>query len=58
MVVLPAPFGPIRPWMDPRFTLSDTPATATNPRNSFTASRVSRMRSSGMSFAGERSGNP
>ena len=52
MVVLPAPFGPIRPWIEPRFTFSDTPFTATNPRNSLATSRVSRMRSSGIGRSG------
>src|ERR1700674_217106 len=30
-VVLPAPFGPIRPWIDPCSTSSDTPSTARTP---------------------------
>src|SRR5260370_19833189 len=30
-VVLPAPFGPIRPWIDPLSTSSDTPSTARTP---------------------------
>src|SRR5713226_1613051 len=30
-VVLPAPFGPIRPWIDPFSTSSDTPSTARTP---------------------------
>src|SRR3981081_1536830 len=30
-VVLPAPFGPIRPWMAPFSTSSDTPSTARTP---------------------------
>src|SRR3954454_17777960 len=42
-VVLPAPFGPIRPWMLPRRTFRETPFTATNPRNSFVSPSVSRM---------------
>src|SRR5487761_840043 len=30
-VVLPAPLGPISPWMDPCSTSSDTPSTACTP---------------------------
>src|SRR5438094_2851660 len=30
-VVLPAPLGPIRPWIDPCSTSSDTPSTAWTP---------------------------
>src|SRR5882672_11883964 len=30
-VVLPAPLGPIRPWVDPPSTSSDTPSTARTP---------------------------
>src|SRR3979490_1767357 len=30
-VVLPAPFGPINPWIDPCSTSSDTPSTACTP---------------------------
>src|SRR5258708_40158692 len=30
-VVFPAPFGPIRPWIDPCSTSSDTPSTARTP---------------------------
>src|SRR5258708_26915893 len=30
-VVFPAPFGPIRPWIDPCSTSSDTPSTACTP---------------------------
>src|SRR6478735_5133165 len=30
-VVLPAPFGPIRPYIEPRSTSSDTPSTARTP---------------------------
>src|SRR5918998_1923955 len=42
-VVLPAPFGPIRPWMVPRRTRRVTSLTATKPRNSFVSPSVSRM---------------
>src|ERR1700674_64011 len=39
-VVLPAPFGPIRPWIDPCSTSSDTPSTArTPPKCRWTLSR-------------------
>src|SRR5450759_5210508 len=30
-VVLPAPLGPIRPWIEPCSTSSDTPSTACTP---------------------------
>src|SRR5579872_1191955 len=41
-VVLPAPFGPIRPWIDPCSTSSDTPSTAwTPPKWRWTLSRRS-----------------
>src|SRR5215471_5192494 len=39
-VVLPAPLGPIRPWIDPCSTSSDTPSTArTPPKWRWTSSR-------------------
>src|SRR5215471_10133974 len=39
-VVLPAPFGPISPWIDPCSTSSDTPSTArTPPKCRWTSSR-------------------
>src|ERR1700676_605896 len=44
-VVLPAPFGPIRPWISPRRTRKDTPSTATNPLNDLTKLCVSRITS-------------
>src|SRR2546430_5753109 len=41
-VVLPAPLGPIRPWIDPCATSSDTPSTArTPPKCRWTSSRRS-----------------
>src|SRR6202162_770196 len=41
-VVLPAPLGPIRPWIDPCSTSSDTPSTAcTPPKCRWTLSRRS-----------------
>jgi len=42
-VVLPAPLGPINAWIWPRRTPRLTLLTATNPLNSLTSSRVSRM---------------
>src|SRR5712691_9309045 len=44
-VVLPAPFGPIRPWIDPCSTSSDTPSTARTPPKC--RRRSSRRRSTG-----------
>src|SRR5689334_20312259 len=41
-VVLPAPFGPIMAWMDPRATRRLTPRTATNPAKSLVRFSVSR----------------
>src|ERR1700694_5437044 len=39
-VVLPAPFGPMRPWIDPFSSSSDTPSTArTPPKWRWTSSR-------------------
>src|SRR6266851_8313397 len=39
-VVLPAPFGPIKPWIEPCSTSSDTPSTArTPPKCRWTLSR-------------------
>src|ERR1700692_2033107 len=39
-VVLPAPLGPMRPWIDPSSTSSDTPSTArTPPKCRWTLSR-------------------
>src|SRR5260370_7709632 len=39
-VVLPAPLGPISPWIDPCSTSSDTPSTArTPPKCRWTLSR-------------------
>src|SRR5882762_10151944 len=44
-VVLPAPLGPMRPWIDPSSTSSDTPSTArTPPKWRWT---LSRRRSTG-----------
>src|SRR5690242_8163771 len=43
VVVLPAPLGPISPWMTPRRTLRLTLSTATKPLNSFARPRASRM---------------
>src|SRR5271165_1413701 len=45
-VVLPAPLGPIKPWITPLRTFSDTSLTAMNPSNSFARFLVSRMQSS------------
>src|ERR1700730_13760571 len=48
-VVLPAPFGPIRPWIEPCSTSSDTPSTAcTPPKCRWT---LSSRRSTGSSSA-------
>src|SRR5579864_624681 len=44
-VVLPAPFGPISAWIEPRRTRRSMPSTATNPWNSFRSPRVSRITS-------------
>ena len=51
VVVLPAPFGPIRPTIVPSPTSNDTPATARKPRNAFETSRTS---SSAMVFQSRR----
>jgi len=45
-VVLPAPFGPIKAWIEPLVTLKDTPSTAVNPLNSLVSPLVTRMASS------------
>src|SRR5579859_3317786 len=45
-VVLPAPLGPIRAWMDWRLTRKLTSLTATSPPNSLVRPSVSRMISS------------
>src|SRR5580704_10346497 len=45
-VVLPAPFGPIRAWISPCRTRTETPSTATNPLKSLTRLCVSRITSS------------
>src|SRR5271165_4137569 len=45
-VVLPAPLGPIKAWIAPLRTFSETSLTATNPLNSFARFLVSRMQSS------------
>src|ERR1700682_2238266 len=46
-VVLPAPFGPTRPWIEPCSTSSDTPSTAcTPPKCRWTLSRRRSMDSS------------
>src|SRR4051794_12760357 len=37
MVVLPAPFGPIKPTISPSFTSKLTPATARSPRKAFSS---------------------
>src|SRR5437868_6685119 len=42
-VVLPAPFGPINAWIEPRRTFRSTPLTAVKPLNSFVRPRASRM---------------
>ncbi len=39
-VVLPAPFGPIRPATTPRSTLKETPSSATMPPNRNVTSRT------------------
>src|SRR5277367_5586202 len=46
-VVLPEPFGPIRPQISPRPTEYDTPSSATTPPN---RTATSRMDSSGSSL--------
>src|SRR5579859_7315934 len=46
-VVLPAPLGPIRPWMEPLSTSSDTPSTALTPPKC--RCRLSRRSSTGRS---------
>ena len=45
-VVLPAPFGPIKAWIDPRFTRKFTPETAENSPNDLLKPSVTRMSSS------------
>jgi len=42
-VVLPAPLGPIKAWIDPARTFSATSSTATKPPNSRVSPAVSRM---------------
>src|SRR5512134_1894016 len=42
VVVLPAPFGPIRPTMAPSATSNETPVTARRPRKDLETSRTSR----------------
>src|SRR5256885_1851079 len=44
-VVLPAPLGPIKAWMEPRRTERSTLLTAVNPLNSLVRFRVSRITS-------------
>src|ERR1044071_5845954 len=41
MVVLPAPFGPIRPFMSPSAISNDALLTARRPRNDFEIERTS-----------------
>ncbi len=43
VVVLPAPFGPSRPQIDPGATASETPATATKSPKLLRTSRSSRV---------------
>src|SRR5471032_2659545 len=42
-VVLPAPLGPIRAWMWPRWTFKFTPLTAVKPLNSLVKFFVSKI---------------
>ncbi|EKD60196.1 MAG: hypothetical protein ACD_54C00895G0001 [uncultured bacterium] len=42
IVVLPAPFGPIRPRISPRATASDMPSTAATPPKRLVRLRASR----------------
>src|ERR1700678_4049519 len=50
-VVLPAPFGPMSAWIWPRRIRRSTSLTARKPLNSLVRPRVSRMKSSGISYA-------
>ncbi len=51
-VLLPAPFGPIRPWIVPALTVIENAATACRPPNRLPTSRSSR------SNAGPQGGRP
>src|SRR5438552_3914012 len=53
MVVLPAPFGPMRPLMSPSGTSNDASCTARRPRNDFDT-----LRTSSMQFQFLREGRP
>jgi len=44
-VVLPAPFGPISAWIEPRRIARSTSRTAAKPPNSLLRLRASRMKS-------------
>src|SRR6266571_7765185 len=58
-VVLPAPLGPIRPWIDPCSTSSDTPSTAcTPPKWRRTSSRRSSTHSRFRPPGGPHQGEP
>src|SRR5712692_1716405 len=58
-VVLPAPFGPIKPWIDPSTTSSDTPSTAcTPPKWRRTSSRRSSTDSRSGPPRGPHQGKP
>src|SRR5581483_8174296 len=54
-VVLPAPFGPIRPTIDPRGIEKSTRSTATSPPNVLVTARASRRRSLPFTAAPARS---
>ncbi len=54
-VVLPAPFGPISAWIEPRRTRRFTPFTAMKPLNSLVRPRVSRIVSPRIMFPSMRS---
>src|SRR5579872_587823 len=57
-VVLPAPFGPIKAWIEPRRTLRLTSLTAEKPPNSLLNPSVTRMCSSLIPPARPRASNP
>src|SRR2546430_4987277 len=59
-VVLPAPFGPIRPTISPLSTVRSTPLTAASPPKSRVRSRVSRSgtKSGRRTRRGRRGGPP
>ena len=42
-VVLPAPFGPITPWIWPRSTASETPSSTTMPPKRLTSASTARI---------------